>query len=137
MKNALIYGYAPQICYVNEDNEYRFRNLSPEQVIPVYSADLDEELLYVIYLYPQVNWDRDGWEESYTINVYDAHSIYHYEADSTLSLTNLRPVGVEEHYFGEVPFSIFYLTDDGESIFKCIIGLQDAYNKLLSDSVND
>lgn len=36
-----------------------------------------------------------------------------------------------------MPFSIFYLTDDGDSIFKCVIGLQDAYNKLISDSVND
>jgi SPP1 family phage portal protein len=44
---------------------------------------------------------------------------------------------VESHYFDEVPFSIFYLTDDGEPIFKCVMSLQDAYNKLLSDSVND
>jgi len=102
----------------------------------VYSADLDEELLYVIYYYPIVDWDSDSWEPRYSINVYDAYSITHFTADSSIS--NLIPDGeIEQHYFSQVPFSIFYLTDDGESIFKCIIGLQDAYNKMLSDSVND
>lgn len=136
LKNALIYGMAPQLCYINEKQEKRFKNLSPEQVIPIYSADLDEDLLYVIYYYPVVDWDSDRWEERYNVAVYDKDSIAHFSCDS--SFANLIPSGdTEEHYFDEVPFSIFYLTDDMESIFKSIIGLQDAYNKMLSDSVND
>ena len=136
LKNALIYGCAPQLCYINEQNEKRFKNINPEQVIPVYSADLDEELLYVIYYYPITDWDSDAWEKTYSINVYDRTSISHFTSDS--SFHNITPTGeIEEHYFDEVPFAIFYLTDDGESIFKCIITLQDAYNKMLSDSVND
>ena len=132
----MIYGQAPQLCYVNEDNEKRFKNLNPESVIPVYSADLDEQLLYVIYYYPKVDWDSDRWDETYEINVYDSQNIYHFQSDS--SFTNLVNSGEpEEHHFNEVPFTIFYLTDDGDSIFKCVVGLQDAYNKLLSDSVND
>lgn len=136
LKNALIYGYAPQLCYINEKQEKRFKNIQPEQVIPVYSADLDEELLYVIYYYPVVDWDSDNWGKKYSINVYDNETIAHFICDG--GFNNLIPTGeIESHYFDEVPFSIFYLTDDGESIFKCIIGLQDAYNKMLSDSVND
>ena len=137
LKNALIYGYAPQLCYINEKQEYKFRNILPEQVIPIYSADLDEELLYCIYYYPIVNWDDDAWSERYSINLYDKDNIYHYEADSSISSITISTQEVEPHYFGEVPFSIFYLTDDAESIFSCIISLQDAYNKLVSDSVND
>lgn len=136
LKNALIYGYAPQLCYINEKQEKRFKNISPEQVIPIYAADLDEELLYVIYYYQIVDWDSDSWEKKYSVNVYDGQSISHFVSDGAFN--KLVPSGeVELHYFDEVPFSIFYLTDDGESIFKCIIGLQDAYNKMLSDSVND
>lgn len=136
LKNALIYGVAPQLCYINEKQEKKFKNLTPENVIPVYAADLDEELLYVIYYYPITDWDKDAWEERYSVNVYDKDTIAHFTCDSSFS--SLVPEGeVENHYFDEVPFSIFYLTDDGESIFKCIIGLQDAYNKMLSDSVND
>lgn len=136
LKNALIYGYAPQLCYINERQEKRFKNISPEQVIPVYSADLDEELLYVIYYYPIVDWDSDQWENRYSVNVYSRTDITHFTSDS--SFCSLVPAGeIELHYFDEVPFSIFYLTDDCESIFKSVIGLQDAYNKMLSDSVND
>ncbi len=105
-------------------------------MIPVYSADLDEELLYVIYYYPVVDWDSDDWENAYSVNVYDSSRILHFTSDA--SLTRLDPADPpEQHYFDEVPWSIFYLTDDGESIFKCVIGLQDAFNKMLSDSVND
>lgn len=136
LKNALIYGYAPQLCYVNEAQEKRFKNLNPQTVIPVYSADLDEELLYVIYYYPIVDWDSDAWESRYSVNVYDATTITHFTCDS--GFNSFAPDGdIELHYFSQVPFSIFYLTDDMESIFKCVIGLQDAYNKMLSDSVND
>lgn len=136
LKNALIYGVAPQLCYINEAQEKRFKNIAPEQVIPVYSADLDEELLYVIYYYPIIDWDKDSWEKRFAISVYDKDTITHFVSDSAFN--KLTPSGeVEMHYFDEVPFSIFYLTDDGDSIFKCIISLQDAYNKMLSDSVND
>lgn len=97
---------------------------------------MDEELLYTVYYYPMVDWDKDEWENQYSVNVYDRQNIYHYVADR--SLTNLHPSDAPQgHYFDAVPWSIFYLTDDGESIFKCVIGLQDAYNKMLSDSVND
>jgi SPP1 family phage portal protein len=136
LKNALIFGFAPELCYINEKSEKHFKNISPEQVIPVYSADLDEELLYVIYFYPIVDWDSDAYEPRYSVNVYDREQISHFTCDS--SFVNMVPDGeVESHYFDEVPFSIFYLTDDGEPIFKCVMSLQDAYNKLLSDSVND
>ena len=136
LKNALIYGMAPQLCYINEKNEKKFRNLSPEQVIPIYSADLDEELLYCIYFYPVVDWDREDWHTTYSVNVYDAHHIYHYVSDDGFNSFKIDGEP-EQHFFGEVPFSIFYLNDDCTSIFDCIISLQDAYNKLLSDSVND
>ena len=105
-------------------------------MIPIYSADLDEELLYVVYYYPIMDWDKDSWEKRYSVNVYDSRTITHFTADGSLS--SITPTGdVEEHYFSGVPWAVFYLTEDGESIFKCVIGLQDAYNKLLSDSVND
>ena len=136
LKNALIYGYAPELIYVNEDQEKRFKNLNPENVIPVYADDLDQKLLYVIYYYPILDWESDSWENRYSVNVYDDTTISHFTCDS--SFTNLIPDGeMELHYFNQVPFSIFYLTDDMESIFKCVMGLQDAYNKMLSDSVND
>ena len=68
--------------------------------------------------------------------MYDDTSIYHYTCDDGFNSFQVDGEA-EEHFFGAVPFSIFYLNDDATSIFECIIGLQDAYNKLISDSVND
>lgn len=83
-----------------------------------------------------MDWDSDDWESAYSVNVYDSKQILHFTSDSSLS--KLDPADPPEaHYFDEVPWSVFYLTDDAESIFKCVVGLQDAYNKMLSDSVND
>lgn len=68
--------------------------------------------------------------------MYDRKHIFHYESDSTFG--NIVPTGeIEEHYFNEVPWVVFNLNEDNRSIFERIISLQDAYNKLLSDEVND
>lgn len=131
LKTALIYGVAPELVYINKRNEKCFKVMNPECVIPIYSADLDEELLYVVYFTPIVDWDRDEWETRYNVSVYDETSIFSYTCDS--GFNTFIPVGTELHYFQEVPFSIL---DLDESIFDCVMSLQDAYNKLISDEVN-
>lgn len=136
LKNALVYGIAPQLCYINENNEKRFKNVSPESVIPIYSADLDETLLYVVYFYPVVDWEKDDWDSKFSVNVYDANNIVHYTSSDEFNSFQVDGEPEQAH-FGEVPWSIFYLNDDGTSIFDCIITLQDAYNKILSDATND
>jgi len=85
----------------------------------------------VIYFTPLVDWDKDEWENRYNVSVYDNTTIYHYTCDG--GFNTFIPTGNELHYFNEVPFSIL---DLDESIFDCIMSLQDAVNKLLSDEVN-
>lgn len=133
LKTALIYGVAPEIVYLNEEGEKKFKVLSPEEVIPIYNADLDEELIYVIRIRQVSDWTRDG-QYNYFIDIYSSGSISHFKTDDSYSQMTL--IGEEPVYGGNVPFSIFY-SNDGESIFKCIIDLQDAYNSALSDSIED
>ena len=136
MKNALIAGVAYELCYVNEITEKKFKNLDSSTSFPIYSTSIDEEILYFVSYTPIVDWTQDAWETRYTVSVYDDTYIYHYECDSTFN--NLIIAGEpEEHYFGEVPVAIFNLNDDNKCIFESIISLQDAYNELLSDEVND
>lgn len=52
LNNALISGIAYQLCYVNEKNEKRFKNIDAQCVVPIFANDLDEELLYCVYFYP-------------------------------------------------------------------------------------
>lgn len=136
MRNGLIAGKAYQLCYVNKNNEKKFKNLDSECVVPVYSNDLDEELLYCIYFYPITTWKEDVFETRFSINVYDTTNIYHYESDSAFCNVVVADEP-EEHHFTRVPFVVFDLNDSNTPIFQKVITLQDAYNTLLSDGVND
>lgn len=132
---GLIGGVAYELCYINEDNERKFKGVDALQVIPVYTNDLDEELLYAIYFYPIQNWQDELAPQVWSVNVYTDSDIYHYEATNDFNSFSL--LDIEPHYFGEVPFVIFDLNKQNTPIFEPIISLQDAYNTLLSDEVND
>ena len=135
LQEALVNGIAFELCYVNEDNEKRFKNIDPRSVVPVYSNDLDEELLYAIYYTPVQNWQDEMAPEIWDVDVYTESEIYHYESTNTFNDFTL--LEVEPHYFNEVPFVIFDLNKSNTPIFEPIVSLQDAYNALLSDEVND
>lgn len=59
LQEALVNGIAFELCYVNEDNDKRFKNIDARSVVPVYSNDLDEDLLFAVYYYPIQNWQDE------------------------------------------------------------------------------
>ena len=133
--NALRDGVAYELCYVNEHNEKKFKSVDARQVIPVYANDLDERLLYCIYFFPIVSWD-DSDRQKYSVNVYTDKEILHYVANESFDKFTLSEEP-EEHYFNQIPFVVFDLNKDNRPIFERVLTLQDAYNTLLSDEVND
>ena len=135
LQEGLVSGIAYELCYVNEDNERKFKGLDSLQVVPVYSNDLDERLLYAIYFYPIQNWYDELAPQVWGVSVYTESDVFHYEATNDFNSFTL--LDVEPHYFGEVPVVVFDLNRENTPIFEPIVSLQDAYNKLLSDEVND
>ena len=134
LKNALIFGVAYEICYIDEDTKQRFKVIDSRECIPVYDDTLNENLLYMIRYYKKPSWKEDA-ETRYIIEVYSNASIRRYESNfnfSSLSLLEENP-----HYFKQVPFVEFRLNEEKDSIFDKIISLQDAYNELLSSEVDD
>lgn len=136
LQDALINGVAYELCYVNEDSEVRFKNVNPKSVVPIYSDTLDERLLYVIYFYPVQDWEDDTKPPTWSVSVYTDSEVYRYESTNDFNTLTLVDEP-EEHHFDEVPFVIFELNKDAVPIFEPIVSLQDAYNSLLSDEVND
>lgn len=134
LRSALIYGIAYEMIYINESNDIKFKTISPESCIPVYSDDLDNKLLYMITFSPLANWDETA-PTAFRVSIYDSSRIYTYKA--TNDFNSFVLLDEQQHFFGEVPFSIFNLNADDKPIFERIITLQDAYNSLLSDEVND
>lgn len=133
LRNALIFGKSFEINYVDEDAKQRFKVLDSRECIPVYSNDLNNDLLYVIryYIADTINNSQD----EYYIEVYGNEFIRKYKSSNafaTLSLLEEKP-----NVYKQVPITVFGLNTDEVSIFDQVMTLQDAYNKLLSSEVDD
>lgn len=133
LRNALIFGKSFEINYVDEDAKQRFKVLDSRECIPVYSNDLNNDLLYVIryYVADTINNSQD----EYYIEVYGNEFIRKYKSSNafaTLLLLEEKP-----NVYKQVPITVFNLNSDEESIFDKVMTLQDAYNKLLSSEVDD
>ena len=135
LRTALIYGIAYELCYINEDSETKFKNILPETAFPIFADDLDGKLLYMVTFSPIANWDDELQPTRYRVSIYSDYAVDTYEATNDFNTFAL--LDSEPHYFDSVPFTIFNLNADNKSIFERVVGLQDAYNSLLSDEVND
>ncbi len=135
MRNALIYGVAYELVYMDEDKKERFKALDPKEVIPIYDDTLEQNLLYVIRFYEVPSYDIYSAKSEYRIEIYSDCAVSIYQSNNSFSSFSL----LEEypHYFKQVPISEFALNDEKQSIFDKVISLQDAYNELLSSEVDD
>ena len=129
--DALIYGVAAELMFIDEEGKTRFRLINPTQCFGVYDDSLTGDLIYFVRFYKANEWDET---DTYNVDVYSDYDIKHY----TMSGNNgyLTLVSEEPHYFSQCPANIFYLPDE-KSIFDCIIGLQDAANEIISAEIDD
>ena len=131
LRDALIYGVANELMYVDNDSKARFTTVSPLSSFGIFDDCLNGELLYFVRWYKQSDWDDS---QNYFLDVYTDSEIRHY---TMLGLNGpLEFLSAEPHYFNQCPATVFYLEDE-ESIFKCIEGLQDSYNETLNNQVDD
>lgn len=132
-RDALIFGRSFEICYIDEDKKQRFTNLNPLTVIPVYSNTLSMDLLYVIrYWQEQLSSSE---MQSYIVEVYDEYEVTTYRSD--IGFSSFTQIDKRPHYYDQVPISIMSLNKEEEGIADQVFSLQDAYNSLLSDSIDD
>lgn len=131
-----------------ENSQYQYAVVPSEQIIPVWSSDLEKELLAVFRTYIDID------EESG-----DAYVVYEYWTDKTCNAYRLKtgeeiehlevyPVFVVdpklcemsneyEHGIGEVPFFPFFNNNTNAGDLKNIKALIDTYCKVFSGFVND
>lgn len=129
--DALTYGVACELMYIDSDSQTRFKLINPTQCFGVYDDSLSGDLLYFVRMYKASAWD-DG--EVYYVDVYSDHDIKHYKMNGVGG--GLEFIKEEPHYFSQCPANIFYLQDE-KSIFDCVMGLQDAVNEILSSEIDD
>lgn len=133
LRDALIFGRAFEINYIDEEGKQRFRTLDPRNCVPIYDNTLSSELLYVVRFYTEslVNELNDN----YIVEVYSADKVTRYR--SSAGFASFEYIDEEKHFFGQCPVTVFSLNAEEVSIFDKIMTLQDAYNELLSDEVDD
>lgn len=129
--NALVYGKAAELMYVDLEGKVRFRQINPTQCFAIFDDSLTGDLLYFVRIYEASDWDDTN---IYNVDVYSDYDIKHYTMSGENG--NLVFVSEEPHYFSQCPANVFALPDE-KSIFDCILSLQDAANEVLSSEIDD
>ena len=129
--DALIYGTASELMYLDSESRVRFRLINPTQFFGIYDDSLTGDLMYFVRIYEADAWDNG---DKYYVDVYSDLDIKHYEMSGMNGY--LHFIDEEVHYFSQCPANIFTLPDE-KSIFDCIMGLQDASNELISSEIDD
>ena len=119
--NLNIFGAAAEIIYFGLYGE-RFASLDPREIVPIYSSNIEAKQIGAIRLY------RVG-DENY-IDYYTERKRFQWQFTNGM----MKLIDEKVHGFKGCPI-IFYKAQKG--VFESLVGLQDAINKLASDSVND
>lgn len=131
--NALVYGVAYELQWIDKYSQVRYSQISPLNCFAIFDNTLDCELLYFVRWY-KVN-SIDETDGTYIVEVYDSNSVKRYKSIGMGGA--LEFIDEEAHYFGDVPVSVFYLNENEENIFNSVITLNDAYNELQSSEIDD
>ena len=129
--DALVYGTAAELMFIDAMGQTRFRTINPQQYFAVYDDTLAGDLIYFVRMYPVNEWDD---EDIYNVDVYSDYDVRHYSMKGTNG--SLTFLGEEPHYFSQCPANVFNMPDE-KSIFDCIISLQDSANELVSGEIDD
>ena len=129
--DALIYGVAAELMYIDASAKTRFRIINPTQCFGIYDDSLTGDLLYFVRFYRVNEWDEHN---TYNVDVYSDTTIKHYTMGGRNG--SLSFIGEEPHHFSQCPANIFYLPDE-KSIFDCVLSLQDSANELVSAEIDD
>ena len=131
MLDALIYGTAAELMYMDNAGKTRFKLINPTTCFGVYDDSLTADLMYFVRMYNASDWDES---DTYNVDVYSDYDIKHYKMSGKNG--NLTLISEEPHYFSQCPANIFILPDE-KSVFDCIMSLQDAVNELVSAEIDD
>lgn len=129
--DALVYGVACELMYIDNWGKTRFRLINPTTCFGVYDDSLTSDLMYFVRIYKVNEWDDS---DTYNVDVYSDINVKHF----TMKGMNgeLAFMGEELHYFSQCPANILVLPDE-KSVFDCILTLQDAVNELVSSEIDD
>lgn len=129
--DALVYGVACELMYLDNAGKVRFKLINPQSCFAVYDDSLTGDMTYFVRMYEANSWDESN---AWNVDVYSDWDIKHYSMEGENGKLTL--MGEEQHYFSQCPANVFALPDE-KSIFDCIMGLQDTANEVLNSEVDE
>lgn len=129
--NASIYGLAYELLYLyGAQAQIRYSVLDTETVIPIYSDDVEEDLLYAIRFYDVTDIATDITTTK--IVLYSEAEVVNYD----YSNGNMKEVSRSKHYLGEVPINVYKNNASCTGDCESLLALIDGYDISLSDTAN-
>lgn len=131
-----IIGAGYEYVYAKEgESTPTSKNISALSTFIIYDDTIEENELAGVYYYPKKN---DASEVvQWVATVVTANYKYLLYIENTPDIPQTVTEEPEEHHFGEVPIIEYLNNKEGQGDFEQQIPLIDAYNKLMSDRVND
>lgn len=130
-KDCSIYGVAYELLYLDDNKQLQFTKLNPQQIILIYSNDINGELLYAIRF----------WEET---DILTNNNIMNVELYSDMDIKifkqqngSLELIEVKEHYFKSVQIIPYFNTENMTGDSECVQELINNYDLMLSDDANN
>ena len=127
-KDASIFGVAYELLYLDSNKNLQFTKINPQQIVLIYSNEIDGELLYAIRFWE----DTDILTNNNTMNVevYSDTDIKIYKQSSG----GLELIETKIHYFKNCPIIPIFNNSDKTGDSQCIHKLIDCYDKSISSS---
>ncbi|MGH0775283.1 phage portal protein [Bacillus mobilis] len=130
-KDASIHGVAYEMLYINEKNEIKFAILPVKEVFMIYDTSINPSPVAAIRYYGVTDYISNSVQTK--VEVYTDKTIKYYNQGKK----GLELVDEKQHYFGGVPVVPYFNNDEEQGDFEKVVPLIDAYDKAVSDQVND
>jgi SPP1 family phage portal protein len=134
-KMASTYGHGFELHWINSDGKHQFKYRHPKHVLAIYSLDLEEELLCAVNISSHKDYMTNA--RQYFIEIYDKESITTMKGFVEGEEASWEMIDVKQHPFGEVPVIEYVANDERQGDFEMVMSQIDAYDQVVSDSVND
>ena len=133
LRNALIYGYGVELAWIDEESRVRFTVLDSREIFPVFYNTIEKDSLAgAIRMYPA---DNISQAPDWIVEVYLADKTLVYKAND--GLTSLSLLEERPNFFNQVPVCVMPLNEAWVSVYDGVMGLNDAYNSVLSGEIDD
>ena len=146
-KEASICGYGVELQYIDELGDIRLKCVKGEEIAIVYDNTLEENINFAIRYFDEDYIEDNGRVDTITyIEVYTKDNIMNYIKKGGIIVPSvcfnengeaIENSYIQEHFFRDVPCSVYLNNDEGMGDFERCVQLIDAYNLTQSDSAND